>query len=589
MTTSHLFGEPPWIDFRPAQVYCSDCGEALKVHKTHMRLVNTLHIGRFQAREVILACPSCGRTYRSEELGSLIPPGANFGYDVLVYAGQALFLRSRNEEEVVAELAQKNVRISPREVSLLGNKFIVYLAIAHQCRIPEITLQMQGRGGYVCHLDATCEGRDPLLMSSIDSLSQIVLGNIKLPAEDEKHIVPFLEGIRHSFGLPLALVHDMGLGILKAVATVFPGVPDFICHFHFLRDIGKDLLGQPYDLIRARLSAQQIRSKLRHRAKQLKAQLDPHPDLIDALTAGIAHHSLSPTALESLPLLNAYTLIQWALQGQAESHGYGFPFDRPQLAFAHRLRRVHADVEKLAPLQLRGHWRDNVPYFNLLVDLKKLMQDRALWKAVAKLEKRIIIFERLRHAMRIASPIGRRGLNDEGDKTTIRTIEHRVTKFRAWLTRHQNYAENQEAQKMIAQIDKYWKKLFADPIRVQTPSGPIQIQPQRTNNILEQFFRSLKRIHRRRTGNASSSRMLRTMLAQTPLVRNLQNPTYMKTLLNGKSTLEEVFAQIEIDTLRQEFRNARLDPERISAKLKTLIAIPDYPQKLVEMIGKAVA
>jgi hypothetical protein len=129
---------------------------------------------------VILACPSCGRTYRSEELGHLVPPGANFGYDVLAYAGQALFLRSRNEEEVVAELAQKNVRISPREVSLLGNKFIVYLAIAHQRRIPEITLQMQERGGYVCHLDATCEGRDPLLMSSIDSLSQIVLGNIKL-------------------------------------------------------------------------------------------------------------------------------------------------------------------------------------------------------------------------------------------------------------------------------------------------------------------------------------------------------------------------------------------------------------------------
>jgi hypothetical protein len=34
----------------------------------------------------------------------------------------------------------------------------------------------------------------------------------------------------------------MGKGICKATAKVFPGTPDFICHFYFLRDIGKDFL-----------------------------------------------------------------------------------------------------------------------------------------------------------------------------------------------------------------------------------------------------------------------------------------------------------------------------------------------------------
>ena len=111
-----------------------------------------------------MICWQCGHTYRSEELCALVPPGANFGYDVMVHAAQALFLRHRNEAEVVAELAQKNVQISPREVSLLGMKFIVYLAIAHQRCAPDITKDMQTRGGYICHLDATCEGRDPFLM-----------------------------------------------------------------------------------------------------------------------------------------------------------------------------------------------------------------------------------------------------------------------------------------------------------------------------------------------------------------------------------------------------------------------------------------
>ena len=147
MATSRLFSKPPHLEFRPAHSHGPACRHVLKVKKTHTRMVSTLHVGRFQATEVVLACTPCKRTYRSEELGHLVPPGANFGYDVLVYAGQALFLRHRNEAEVVAELAQKNVRISPREVSLLGMKFIIYLALAHQQRAPDLHTDMQTRGG----------------------------------------------------------------------------------------------------------------------------------------------------------------------------------------------------------------------------------------------------------------------------------------------------------------------------------------------------------------------------------------------------------------------------------------------------------
>ena len=589
VATSRLFSKPPVVEFRPAMTHCGDCGGELKVRKTRLRTVSTLHVGRFRARELFMICKQCDHTYRSEELCALVPPGANFGYDVMVYAGKALFLRHRNEAEVVAELAQKNVQISPREASLLGMKFVVYLATAHKRRTPDITSDMQTRGGYICHLDATCEGRDPLLMSSIDSLSEIVLGNVKLPAEDAEHIVPFLERIKEAFGIPLALVHDMGKAILAAVAKVFPDVPDFICHFHFLRDIGKDFLGAEYDTIRKRLSKHGISAKLRYRAKQLKSTMDSNPELIQALETGIQDATLPTDARQFLPVVNTYTLIQWALQGKSEGHGYGFPFDRPHLAFAKRIRHLNTDIESLKDIHLRGEWKDNGPYFKLHVDLKKIMKDRTLWKTVAAIEEKIIVFEKLRGAMRIAPESGRDGLNDEGHKGNIRTIENRMKKFRTWLTRRKDYPQNTSARKMIEQIEKYWGKLFADPITVQTPSSPILIQPQRTNNILEQFFRSLKRANRRRTGNASSSRMLRTILAETPLVQNLENPTYMKILLNGKASIEEVFAEIEIDTLRQAFREARDAPEKTPSKLKPLIAMPDFPEKLVSMVAKAVA
>jgi len=589
MSAPRLFANPPTVEFRPALTHCVQCGRALTVQKTRARTISTLHVGRLRAREVLLECKPCGRTYRSEELCNLVPEGANFGYDVMVYAGKALWQRHRNEAEVVAELAEKNVRISPREVSYLAMRFVTYLAIAHQHRAPDIKADMQTRGGYICHLDATCEGRDPFLMSSIDSLSDIVLGNIKLPSEDQAHIVPFLKRIKRTFGVPLALVHDMGKGILAAVAKVFPDVPDFICHFHFLRDIGKDFLGAEYDVIRKRLTKHDISAKLRYRAKQLKAEMDANPAMIKAFPQAMADGALPPEAFASAPVIAAYTLIQWTLKGKTEGDGYGFPFDRPHLTFAQRLRHLNTQIERIKDIHLRGQWRDNDPYFKIHIVLKPIIKDRTLWKAVETIEAKIAVFERLRKAMRIALPAGTHGLNDEGRKGNIRTIETRVGKFRNAVVRRKGYAHDSDAQKMIKQIDKYWDKLFADPITVQTPSGPLLIQPQRTNNILEQFFRSLKRTNRRRTGNASSSRMLRTMLADTPLVRNLDNLAYMKILLNGNDTLEAVFALIEIDVLREEFRKAQESPERIPSELKPLIATPDFPEKLVNTVENAAA
>ena len=325
----------------------------------------------------------------------------------------------------------------------------------------------------------------------------------------------------------------MGKGIMAAVANVFPGVADFICHFHFLRDIGKDFMGADYDTVRKRLSQHGISATLRYRAKQLKLEMDANPAMVAELERGMENASLPPEAFAFAPVVGAYTLIQWALQGKTEGDGYGFPFDRPHLAFAQRLQRLNADIERIQDIHLRGQWRDNVPYFKIHVALKPIMKDKALWKAVTTLEAKIIVFEKLRTAMRIALPSGAHGINDEGRTGNIRTIERRVKAFRAWLKRRKDYQQDPAAQKMTEQIDKYWVKLFADPITVQTISGPALIQPQRTNNILEQFFRSLKRANRRRTGNASSGRMLRTILAETPLVRNLENPHYMQILLNG--------------------------------------------------------
>ena len=63
----------------------------------------------------------------------------------------------------------------------------------------------------------------------------------------------------------------------------------------------------------------------------------------------------------------------------------------------------------------------------------------------------------------------------------------------------------------------------------------------------------------------------------------------MKILLNGKASLEAVFAEIDVDTFRAAFKEARNLPEKIPAKLKLLAKMSDFPEKLVKMVEKTAA
>ena len=577
------------MEFRPEQEDCPHCRKPLKVLKTKGRGVVTLHIGRFNAQETIRICDRCRRTYGSQELARLVPPGCNFGYDLLVHVGQALFLRHRRSQEISDELAAQNVRISPSEVEYLAKKFIVYLAMAHRQAAPAIQQAMHVNGGYILHLDATCDGKEPLLMSSLDSISEIVLGNVKLPSEKAETIIPFLEQIKRLFGEPIASVHDMGAGILRAIKKVFPDRPDFICHYHFLRDIGKDLLEQDYDTIRKRLSKHGIAGKLRTRARTLKQIIDDHPQLIEDFRSRIEHTSASDSSSELIPTISAYGLVLWTLDGKNQGDGYGFPFDRPHFVFAQRLLSVYRQLQEIKTLQLRGQWRDNRPLYKFSNELEVVFSDKVLQRALTQMEPKMRIFDELREAMRMAPLSGSQGLNGDGMDTDIETIEGHVRHFRQRLADDPEYAASQDYQKMIRQIDKYWKKLFADPIQVDTPEGKVAIQPQRTNNIMERFFRDLKTGYRRKTGHNGMSKTFQAMLADTPLAKNLQNESYMKILLDGKPNLDARFAEIDIASVRKQLDDSQKSPEKIPATIKKIIAKPRFPQIIANIFRGSAA
>jgi len=376
----------------------------------------------------------------------------------------------------------------------------------------------------------------------------------------------------------------MGVGILAAVKEVFTGIPDFICHFHFLRDVGKDLLLKDDQTIMRRLRAHNVRGLLKRKARYLEKKTHLDFNVIADLTAGIENGELKSDFLGSIPALATYALIHWLFEAPHPSKGYGFPFERPHLVFYQRLKKVHTLLTNINDIYLRDKPKDNRSFIQVRKLLEEVLGDKELKASAASMEGKIKVFDMLREALDIAKPDGKDGLNDDGKETDIKTIEQKTVAFKEFLMGDEE--RKKIYKKMIQQMDKFWEKLFSDPIEIDSPTGHFTIQPQRTNNILERFFRGEKRRGRKKSGTASLNRALKAILADTPLIRNLENEEYRGIILSGCSTLAERFSQIEGKTVREELKRSEEKQEKIPMEIKRMIKQSNLPDKISKLFFK---
>ena len=576
------------ITFRPESCVCPHCGTIGKVQKTTSKPVATLDIGAFIAHEFKYFCPRCGLVTGSEELKMLVPERCNFGYDVLAYVGEAFFLGSRNNDQIVENLREKNINISRSEVSYLAKKFIVYLALLHKKVQKETRAFLSMNGGYILHLDGTCEGDSPHLISVLDGITEIVLDNTKVPSENTNDLIIFLKGIKEAYGDPVAVVSDMGKGLIAAARAVFENVPLYICHFHFLKNLGKELFGQENDTIRKRLKIHGIQGTLRKRVRTLGSTITTDaPELMVSFLRLIETKDIMTACNpESLPQMIIHILLMWVLDGKHQGQGRGFPFDQPYLIFYQRLVTAYTLLGQFAKSDLFGTVKEKKLVNTIRRDFQPVIRDSILKKTSINMRDKVDVFSRLRTAMRITLTENKRGLNDDGELCSMKTIEKEVTKFSRWLSKDKNRMKDKAYQKLIGQIDKYRDMLFCDPIVVETKAGKIIIEPQRTNNLLEQFFRTLMRTYRKKNGFQAVARILKAMLKDTPLVMNLRNKDFMEILLDGKKNLAERFVDINTEIVREQMRKSTETEYTVSVKMKKIISAPTFPKSLTLLIDK---
>ena len=152
-------------------------------------------------------------------------------------------------------------------------------------------------------------------------------------------------------------------------------------------------------MVRNLLKHYAIQGVLRKEARKLKDIIDSSPGIIDSFVARLNNSKIEETTLGQMPVIIAYTLIQWALDGKKQGKGYGFPFDRPYLVFYQSLQIIYCKSEKLQELFPPDLSKRNNPFREICKLLKDTLLNVDLNTNIFCMQDKVIVFDKLRKAM----------------------------------------------------------------------------------------------------------------------------------------------------------------------------------------------
>lgn len=582
-----VMGNIPVLNFCSDMVKCRGCGTVLIVEKVKTRAVYTVAHGGLVVRETIKMCPDCHEEYRSGELPRMVKSGSNYSYDCMVEAGKLRYVEKRQILEIQDIFSSKHhLSVSATQIRRMTYSFLNYLGRLHYSNAEKINATIDSQGGYILHVDSTCEGQAPHLLTCLDGISGFVLYSQKVQSENTTCLQSSFKKVKELFGTPLCCVHDMGRGIISALDLIFPGVNHVICHFHLLRDIGKDLLQELYRRVQKALSNKQVYAEIRYQTQALEKAAGGK-QMAEEIVCRVAGHGKFTTEELLTGILYGYLLNLKSHENKGE--GYGFPFDRSKVQYYKQICSIYNELIEIDALPgFNAEIKKTTRFYKVKEVLRKIADDKQLKLTIKELDKQTGYFDQLRDIMRIALPGSKNGLNDQGkinSEKELRSIEKELTGYiRTLKTKiEKEPGENEKLQGVIKQLEKYWDKIFASPIKVIIKGEEKIILPHRTNNQSEQFYRKLKHLFRRLHGRPRVSKDIDYLPEEIALLENLKNQYYVKTVLKSIGNLACEFAKL--DMLKKELPFEKDDSNlKVSQKLiRTLERFE--PLKIIKKIA----
>lgn len=550
------------IRLYPEFEVCQVCGERLHVYKTNTRSVVSLTYSSFQAQEVVLFCPkgcvwSDGdrplQLYRSEFLVRLVAPRHIYAFDVVAKVGILRFLECRQRQEIQAEIERMTgVSIPEGTIQELIGRFMDAIRALHEEKVPRLCEALKARGGYVLYVDGTCEEGSQVHFACLTGPEPITLWSEKIESENAVQIRRVLKEVHQRFGRPAATVEDLSSATRKAVLAQWPKLPIFYCHQHFLSDVGKDILADPYNRIRVLLRQSEIRPQLRRFLKNVTKELGERREEARRICRHLEDPEFLKEKGQSLKATSvAAGIAEWILSAPTEGTGRCFPFDLPHVSFYLRAQRALESLANHIVPRLTGRTpRGEKLLLRLRGILYSSLKSTALARAVRKIQETNAVFLRLRDALRFAAQGAARGMNAVPTYKTpeeVREAEHAVIRLREELRVELKCDPSPHVRESIEivlrHLDKYWDGLFGHCLLV-SDSDQRYLMVQRTNNLPERFFRGVKRFERRITGKKKLNREVDALPGHAFLVFNLKTPSYVKLVCGSLEQLPEAFADL---------------------------------------------
>jgi hypothetical protein len=512
-------------------------------------------------------------------LDDKVPTGAVFGYDLEVHIGLQRFLHYRQRSEIRDDLwARHAIRVSDSEISTLAARFLDHLARLHEHRAPLLRQALAADGGYPMHIDATGEGGRGTVFATYAGSRRWALGAWRLPTERAELILPCLQATAARFGAPLAIVRDLGKAVIVAaldlVAELALPIPILACHFHFLRDVGKDLLADGHDRLREQFQRLGTRAALRALARDLGRRLGNQLPILRGQVAewlAAPGERILPPGPQGLATVRA--LAQWALDYAAGARS-GFPFSTPFLTFYHRCLRLGQAVDAFSRCEAADP-KVQSALRRLARILEPIRVELPFVPLSRQLEIRSALFERLRDALRLRSdgqpspPL----LTPEQAAEELQDIRQAVAVLSQRLQderprRGPAQATRAAIDLILEHLERHGEALWGHVVRLPPEVGGGIRVVDRTNQILEAFWHQMKHSERRRSGRKVLTYDFESLPAAAVLARNLQHEDYVAILCGDLSRLPHAFAELDRILAKAAPAGAQPDATLTTARVK---------------------
>jgi hypothetical protein len=564
-----ISGTQPIITFYPEQEFCNICSGRLVYYKTSpTRTIQTLQFGEIRFQEIKRYCPdhefdeSMGHSvhYGSSFLKLLVAPNFHVGFDVIAKIGMMRFIEFRQVKEIIRTLKEKGISLKPSSIGRYTDWFLAGIECLHNCRIKKLKILIKENGGYLLHIDATCENKSDTVFICLDKITGVVLLSERIPTENKEDVKTHLQELKRNFGSPMSIMRDMSSSMGNPAKEIFPNASDRICTFHFLKDVGKDLLGE----LNVELGKHFTSLKINPELNKLKRDLEKYLN-IDALQNSSGkiedYKKFNDRFFVKMEGWIAYCLIFWVLKYKEDGNGLGFPFERHRLYYFNRVKSCYAKIIKISDDRERV-----IEHCDHLMRLKTIVskvKDAELCQLARSMKVIGVQFDRLRKVLKFTvdkkSPLTKTiGVSTLKE---VREYNRGLKKYTKELVRGEKKNTLSESEVIILKhVMKYHREL---PV----PEDLIELYSEyfeQTNNDTEGLFWECKRGPRRVTGKKDISREFNLYGPYLPLTKNLTNENYIKTVIGETEELCDRFSELEIEDVKyyqqklKENRNGKM-------------------------------